>query len=107
MCHGGCPLEDGALKTAIEAKWGSYDAFIKELSAKTVSFFGSGWSWLVKKADGSLDIVCTSNAGNPMRGRCCREWMTPRRNEASAVLRCVGARVLHRLQKRPRQLLQQ
>ena len=70
LCHGGCPLEDGALKTAIEAKWGSYDAFIKELSAKTVSFFGSGWSWLVQKADGSLDIVCTANAGNPLRGRC-------------------------------------
>ena len=68
MCHGGSPLEDGALKSAIEAKWGSYDASIEELRSKTVSFFGSGWSWLVKKADGSLDIICTTNAGNPIRG---------------------------------------
>ena len=79
MCHGGSPLEDGALKSAIEAKWGSYDAFIEELRSKTVSFFGSGWSWLVKKADGSLDIICTTNAGNPIRDGmkpllCCDVW---------------------------------
>ena len=68
LCPNGCKLEDGPLKTAIEAKWGSVDAFLEEFSAKTVAFFGSGWSWLVKKADCSLDIVCTSNAANPMRG---------------------------------------
>lgn len=68
LCPNGSQLEDGPLKTAIESKWGSVDAFMEEFSNKTVSFFGSGWSWLVKKADGSLDIVCTSNAGNPLRG---------------------------------------
>ena len=68
LCPNGKQLEDGPLKTAIQAKWGSVDGFIEEFAAKTVAFFGSGWSWLVKKADGSLDIVCTSNAANPLRG---------------------------------------
>jgi Fe-Mn family superoxide dismutase len=31
-----------------------------------VSNFGSGWTWLVKKTDGSVDIVNTSNAGTPL-----------------------------------------
>jgi Fe-Mn family superoxide dismutase len=30
--------------------------------------FGSGWTWLVKKADGSVDIVNTSNAATPLSG---------------------------------------
>jgi Fe-Mn family superoxide dismutase len=49
---GGAP--SGALGDAINAKWGSYDKF------------GSGWAWLVKKADGSLDLVSTSNAATPL-----------------------------------------
>ena len=32
-----------------------------------MTLFGSGWAWLVKKPDGSLDIVQESNAGNPIR----------------------------------------
>jgi len=29
--------------------------------------FGSGWAWLVLKSDGKLDIIQTSNAGNPIK----------------------------------------
>jgi|SRR5690606_6907586 Fe-Mn family superoxide dismutase len=53
----------GALRQAIEAKWGSVDAFKAAFTQSAAGNFGSGWTWLVKKADGSLDIVNTSNAG--------------------------------------------
>lgn len=53
----------GALRQAIEAKWGSVDAFKDAFSKSAAGNFGSGWTWLVKKTDGSLDIVNTSNAG--------------------------------------------
>ena len=56
----------GALADAIKKKWGSYADFRKAFAASAAGNFGSGWTWLVKKADGSVDIVNTSNAGNPM-----------------------------------------
>jgi Fe-Mn family superoxide dismutase len=34
-----------------------------------VGNFGSGWTWLVKKPDGSLDVVNTSNAGTPITSK--------------------------------------
>jgi superoxide dismutase, Fe-Mn family len=56
----------GALADAINAKWGSFAAFKDAFNDKAVNNFGSSWTWLVKKADGSLDIVNTSNAGTPI-----------------------------------------
>jgi Fe-Mn family superoxide dismutase len=53
----------GELRQAIEAKWGSVDAFKDAFSKSAAGNFGSGWTWLVKKPDGTLDIVNTSNAG--------------------------------------------
>jgi Fe-Mn family superoxide dismutase len=61
---GGAPT--GALADAINAKYGSYDKFKEEFTKSCVSNFGSGWTWLVKKGDGSVDIVNTSNAGTPL-----------------------------------------
>jgi Fe-Mn family superoxide dismutase len=63
---GGQP--SGALADAIKAKWGSFDAFKEAFAKSAVGNFGSGWTWLVKKADGSVDIVNTSNAGTPLTG---------------------------------------
>ncbi|MET0266549.1 MAG: superoxide dismutase [Fe] [Duganella sp.] len=56
----------GALADAINAKWGSFDKFKEEFTKSAVGNFGSSWTWLVKKADGSLDIVNTSNAATPL-----------------------------------------
>lgn len=56
----------GALGDAIKAKWGSFDAFKEAFSKAAVGTFGSGWAWLVKAADGQIDIVSTSNAATPM-----------------------------------------
>jgi len=61
---GGAPT--GAVADAINKKWGSFDKFKEEFSKSAVTNFGSGWTWLVKKADGSVDIVNTSNAGTPL-----------------------------------------
>ncbi|WP_413439120.1 superoxide dismutase [Sulfuriferula sp. GW1] len=61
---GGQP--SGALGDAIKAKWGSFDAFKEAFSKAAVGTFGSGWAWLVKTADGQIDIVSTSNAATPM-----------------------------------------
>jgi Fe-Mn family superoxide dismutase len=56
----------GALGDAITAKWGSFDDFKAAFNDKAVNNFGSSWTWLVKNADGSLEIVNTSNAGTPI-----------------------------------------
>ncbi|MDU0354358.1 Fe-Mn family superoxide dismutase [Paraglaciecola aquimarina] len=56
----------GALADAINAKWGSFADFKVALNDKAVNNFGSSWTWLVKTADGSLDIVNTSNAATPL-----------------------------------------
>jgi Fe-Mn family superoxide dismutase len=56
----------GALADAINAKWGSFADFKAAFNDKAVNNFGSSWTWLVKTADGSLDIVNTSNAGTPI-----------------------------------------
>jgi len=61
---GGKPA--GALAAAIDAKWGSFDAFKEAFTKSAVGNFGSSWTWLVKKADSSLDIVNTSNAATPV-----------------------------------------
>jgi len=56
----------GAVAEAINKAFGSFDAFKEELTKSAVGNFGSGWTWLVKKADGSLAIVNTSNAATPL-----------------------------------------
>ncbi len=61
---GGAPT--GALAAAIDAAFGSFDAFKEKFSTSAATNFGSGWTWLVKDATGSLAIVNTSNAGCPI-----------------------------------------
>jgi len=56
----GTTLKDGALKKAIEAKWGSLDKFKAEFKQAGVTQFGSGWAHLVKTSNG-LEIIKTPN----------------------------------------------
>lgn len=63
----------GALADAINATWGSFAAFQEEFNKMAVGNFGSSWTWLVKKADGTLAIVNTSNAATPIT----EEGVTP------------------------------
>ncbi|MFN9480479.1 MAG: superoxide dismutase [Fe] [Betaproteobacteria bacterium] len=68
MKPGGGGEPSGALAAAIAAEWGSYAAFKEAFQKSAVGNFGSGWTWLVKNADGSVDIVNTSNAATPLTG---------------------------------------
>ena len=61
---GGSPA--GALADAINARWGSLDAFKTAFQTSAVGNFGSGWTWLVKRADDSVDIVNMGAAGTPL-----------------------------------------
>jgi len=56
----------GALGDAIKNKWGSFEDFKKAFAASAAGNFGSGWTWLVKKADGTVDIVNMGPAGTPL-----------------------------------------
>ena len=58
----------GAAADAISKAFGSFEAFKKEFSDKAAGNFGSGWTWLVKKADGSLAVVNTDDADTPVKG---------------------------------------
>ncbi|HQT80807.1 MAG: superoxide dismutase [Fe] [Ferrovum sp. 37-45-19] len=61
---GGSP--SGALLEAINKKWGSLDEFKKAFQTSAVGNFGSGWTWLVKKDNGDLEIVNMGAAGTPL-----------------------------------------
>ncbi len=63
----------GALADAITATWGSFADFKAVFNDRAVNNFGSSWTWLVKTADGKLDIVNTSNAATPIT----EEGVTP------------------------------
>lgn len=56
----------GALAKAIDAKWGSLDAFKEEFDKAAVSRFGSGWAWLSLDPSGALAICSTPNQDNPL-----------------------------------------
>ncbi|GAB2799564.1 superoxide dismutase [Fe] [Halomonas shantousis] len=56
----------GALAQAIDTKFGSFDKFKEAFNAKAVGNFASGWTWLVKTADGGVDIINTDDADSPI-----------------------------------------
>ena len=55
-----------ALRSAIEASFGSVDAFKTAFNAAASGVFGSGWAWLVLKPDGKLAVTSTPNQANPL-----------------------------------------
>ena len=63
----GCHEPKDELKAAIERDFGSMEAFYEQFNKAAATLFGSGWAWLVKTAEGKLEIVQTSNAGCPIR----------------------------------------
>lgn len=61
---GGLPV--GTLGKAIDAKFGSFDAFKEEFKKASITRFGSGWAWLVAQKDGSVAVSSTPNQDNPL-----------------------------------------
>ncbi|PSU95257.1 superoxide dismutase [Fe] [Photobacterium kishitanii] len=56
----------GELADAIVKAFGSFAEFKVKFTDSAINNFGSGWTWLVKTEDGSLEIINTSNAGCPI-----------------------------------------
>lgn len=61
---GGNP--DGDLGAAIDAAFGSFDAFKTEFANAAATRFGSGWAWLSVDADGGLKVHSTANQDSPI-----------------------------------------
>ena len=60
---GGAPT--GAIAEAINAKFGSFDAFKDAFAKAAAGRFGSGWAWVVKSGNG-IDVVSTANQDSPL-----------------------------------------
>ena len=56
----------GELKDAIEAEFGSKDAFIEAFSKAAATQFGSGWAWLCVHRGGKVEVCSTPNQDNPL-----------------------------------------
>ncbi len=56
----------GAIAEAIKKQFGSFDDFKDKFTEAATTLFGSGWVWLIKNDDGSLEISKMSNAGTPL-----------------------------------------
>ena len=56
----------GTVGDAIVEAFGSFDAFKEQFVKSAIGNFGSGWTWLVKNADGGLEIVNTDDAETPL-----------------------------------------
>lgn len=56
---------EGEIKVAIEAAFGSFDAFKEQFSTAAKTRFGSGWAWLTL-ADGKLEVCSTANQDSPV-----------------------------------------
>lgn len=61
---GGAPT--GALAAAIDAAFGSFDAFKTQFANAGATRFGSGWSWLVLDGQGKVAVYSTPNQDSPI-----------------------------------------
>jgi superoxide dismutase, Fe-Mn family len=66
MAPAGGPGPDGKLAAAIQSTFGSIDDFKKTFGDAATKRFGSGWAWLIVKADGKLAVTSTPNQDNPL-----------------------------------------
>ena len=57
---------DQKLSDEIATTFGSVEEFKKKFSDAAAARFGSGWAWLVRKADGKLDVYSTGNQDSPI-----------------------------------------
>ncbi|MDB9741559.1 superoxide dismutase [Akkermansiaceae bacterium] len=65
---GGSSAPTGEVAEAIDAKFGSFDAFKEAFANAAATRFGSGWAWLGLCKDGTVCVSSTANQDNPMMG---------------------------------------
>lgn len=70
MSPNGGGLPSGELAAAIDAAFGSFDAFKDTFSKAGATRFGSGWAWLCVNG-GKLEVCSTPNQDNPLMGEGC------------------------------------
>ena len=63
---GGAPESSSNLSKAINKNFGSFEKFKEAFANAGNTQFGSGWAWLVLGKDGSLTVIKTLNAQNPI-----------------------------------------
>ena len=68
---GGGGKPSGDLAGAIDAAFGSFDAFQEKFAAAAATRFGSGWAWLGVGSGGKLCVCSTANQDNPLMGGDC------------------------------------
>ena len=68
MKPGGGGEPTGAIASEINRSFGGYGSFKEVFSTAAATLFGSGWTWLVRDPSGSLQLVKTPNAENPLTG---------------------------------------
>lgn len=88
----------GKLAEAIQKAFGSLDEFKGKFSQAGATRFGSGWAWLIVKADGSLAITSTPNQDNPLMD------VVPAAEQGTPILACdvwEHAYYLHYQNRRP------
>ncbi len=69
IAPGGAKAPSGELASAIDAAFGSFDAFKEAFAKAGATRFGSGWAWLLKGADGKLSVGSTANQDTPIMGK--------------------------------------
>lgn len=77
---GGKPT--GALAAAIDSTFGSFEDFKTKFAQAGATRFGSGWAWLVLKADGTLAVTSTPNQDNPLMD------VVPTAEQGTPILGC-------------------
>ena len=61
---GGAPTGD--IATQLNNAFGSFDSFKEKFTAAATTRFGSGWAWLIRGADGGLQVTSTANQDSPL-----------------------------------------
>jgi Fe-Mn family superoxide dismutase len=61
---GGTPTGD--LAAAIDAAFGSFEAFKDKFAAAAKTRFGSGWAWLCVQEGGAVEVCSSPNQDNPL-----------------------------------------